>query len=337
MASCKLCIREDDDQMILCDNCEKWFHYKCALVDAEMVEFIKEFFCSDCEDEHELKTTWEGLRLSRQEKARNYFEVRTIRDYKNDEETGMSYLVSWKGYPRSEDTWEPAKNLNNCNAILKKFHLERGIMVPKIRPLVGASDGVPNNERNWVSIGDIIKRISILRNMDRYKSDLEVEEWNEFGCVDRIYIMRHDFHCYVLLHLPRRNMCYIADGSNKFLENVQTRFEIRRILRIPLQHLRFEQQTKADHCGSSAVLIALEFMRGYRRVKFPQTLKATPSVVKKVTDSLHRHKSELIENPFEKKDHVARCEICSLTLRGHNRNQKMALHIRMMHKREEEE
>ncbi|OAA46534.1 pol protein [Beauveria brongniartii RCEF 3172] len=32
------------------------------------------------------------------------------------------YLVKWKGYPNSENTWEPIENLTNCSTLLEQFH-----------------------------------------------------------------------------------------------------------------------------------------------------------------------------------------------------------------------
>ncbi|KAG8129789.1 putative Histone-lysine N-methyltransferase protein [Naja naja] len=78
------------------------------------------------------KSTWSNLQdLCRLEKVccpslgitkKNLsdFEVEYLCDYKKirDEEF---YLVKWRGYPDSENTWEPRKNLR-CISILKQFH-----------------------------------------------------------------------------------------------------------------------------------------------------------------------------------------------------------------------
>ncbi|CAA77892.1 env homologue [Cladosporium fulvum T-1 virus] len=48
--------------------------------------------------------------------AENEFEVEKILDKK-----GQRYLVKWKGYDESENTWEPRINLANCYQLLRQF------------------------------------------------------------------------------------------------------------------------------------------------------------------------------------------------------------------------
>jgi hypothetical protein len=44
------------------------------------------------------------------------FEVEKILQQK-----GQQFLVKWKGYPSSDNTWEPLKNLTNCRLLLREF------------------------------------------------------------------------------------------------------------------------------------------------------------------------------------------------------------------------
>jgi hypothetical protein len=37
------------------------------------------------------------------------------------ERRGQRYLIKWKGYLHSENTWEPVQNLGNCQMILRQF------------------------------------------------------------------------------------------------------------------------------------------------------------------------------------------------------------------------
>ncbi|KAM6976829.1 histone-lysine N-methyltransferase SUV39H1-A [Aplochiton taeniatus] len=48
------------------------------------------------------------------------YEVEYICDY-NKKKGQEFYLVKWKGYPDSENTWEPRKNLK-CTKLMKQFH-----------------------------------------------------------------------------------------------------------------------------------------------------------------------------------------------------------------------
>ena len=42
------------------------------------------------------------------------------RDEFRDNHFAQEWLVKWKGYPESENTWEPERNLRNCQQLLKE-------------------------------------------------------------------------------------------------------------------------------------------------------------------------------------------------------------------------
>jgi hypothetical protein len=49
------------------------------------------------------------------------YNVEEIRDSRK-RRGKVQYLVHWEGYPREEDTWEPAENLEHAQELIKDFH-----------------------------------------------------------------------------------------------------------------------------------------------------------------------------------------------------------------------
>jgi hypothetical protein len=66
------------------------------------------------------------------------YEVDHVRDSKVFGRT-LKYLVRWKGYRDSEDTWEPAKNLSNAKATVEQFLAVNPGAPHKIAALIHAS------------------------------------------------------------------------------------------------------------------------------------------------------------------------------------------------------
>jgi len=53
-----------------------------------------------------------------------YFHSQEEEQYEVEEilqQEGQKYLIKWKGYPTSENTWEPLKNLKKCPDKLRRF------------------------------------------------------------------------------------------------------------------------------------------------------------------------------------------------------------------------
>jgi len=43
---------------------------------------------------------------------------------KRDRGNQAEYLIKWKGFPRSQSTWEPAANLRNVRDLVSKFDFD---------------------------------------------------------------------------------------------------------------------------------------------------------------------------------------------------------------------
>ncbi len=58
----------------------------------------------------------------------------------NDQMPGLYYLVSWKGYPEEENTWEPSSAVIHLRKLISTFHKEHPGKPTATSPLL---DSVP--------------------------------------------------------------------------------------------------------------------------------------------------------------------------------------------------
>jgi hypothetical protein len=65
-----------------------------------------------------------SLEEEEEEKNSEEYEVEKVID-KKDEKGEKYYLVKWKGYDSSANTWEPLENLIHCRERIKEFESER--------------------------------------------------------------------------------------------------------------------------------------------------------------------------------------------------------------------
>ena len=85
-----------------------------------------------------------------------FYEVEKIVDKRTNIYGLVEYLVKWKGYPSSENTWEPKKNLRKLEHLIKEY--ENGMGEKMVRKM---KKGSLNNE-----IPDIPKKIVKIKKMN---------------------------------------------------------------------------------------------------------------------------------------------------------------------------
>jgi len=100
--------------------------------------------------------------------------------------------------------------------------------------------------------------IKTYQKFERYvygAETISVLEWSgELPASDSIIVLPYAFHIYVCLYYARRQLCFIADGSDMFNSRYEVNAELRKLMKCNMIGCFFDQQTKLDYCGSSAVL-----------------------------------------------------------------------------------
>ena len=318
------CLNDFDfDQTICCGECEKHYHLKCVYITQSESESIEEFICGRCEKERNRLTIWHGKEANNEQKLlkqRKYFEVEKIlkHRYVNNR---RKFLIKWKNCGSKHNSWEPENHLDGCVDILQAYLREHELPLTKIQKLIGACPKVSFNKKNWITIGRVIDCISSYRNHKTYKLSLEVEEWELEREKDKIYLFEHEGHCYVILYIHERRTGYISDGANIVLNSAKTLEELTNLLKIRLVTVPYDQPIRADYCGSSAVLIALDFSRHYRKKELPQLLTAPKSLRRNITKLLHKHSSEVVDKR-EVYDHIRwqKCPKCGKNFKSSKRS-----------------
>lgn len=195
---------------------------------------------------------------------------------------GTEYLIRWKGYPKYRDEWVNEENCSGCVPEINKFRHSRGLASCKLVARGGASatkPGAKYNYDNWVTMEQIM---SAVRTFDRfpYSRAIEIKQFNyslDLLQSDAIYIIMIGTHFIVSLTIVEESTSYVADGGNNCLANINLQNEIKDTLETSIKPIPFNQQTGIDHCGSSAVALALEFKRIYQTMDFPREITVNRS------------------------------------------------------------
>lgn len=312
---CPLCFEDATEKMLKCSGCSKKFHHECLRIDEDIVKSILIFYCKQCRSKNGSTTTWK-LKVPQRKKAIEkrtlYFHVEKILDWRNQQGDKRQFLVKWKGFSGSQSSWEPEEHLDGCLETLQKFCEDNDLVYSKIEGFVGASTGTTGlNEKNWIKPSTVRNTVlGILSGTDE-QNIINIEVWDKLRDQDTLYIVPMEGHCYVVLHYARKGIGYIADGSNHFMTNPEVEKDLTEELGLILIPRQFVQQHGVDHCGSSAVVLALELVKQYRLKIKPDSITADKSIYKRVIKWLHPESSKTIINTnISEFQHSLKCEVC---------------------------
>lgn len=275
-------------------------------------------------------------------KAKDYYEVsRIIRHRVDRENDKVSYLIRWEDYGPEDDSWIPETFMDGSIDLVNEYRAKIGLPPSELVKFAGSSNPDILERGNWVSPDLVLGRIVALSRHPRYCSDIIVKEFREGMALetsDTIYITVVNFHFYVVLYLPDAGHSYIADGDNSFLSKEEVRGDINNLFGgCSLRPLLFVDQEGSDMCGSSAVIIAVEYLRLYKtKEAVGDSLVIRRGLLNRIKKSFHRFKAvEKLtsrESNHLKRNHL-KCSMCGWGTNSTKR-QALLMHIRRVHSAE---
>lgn len=293
--SCKA--NHENNQLIICEKCHNWSHFSCVGLNEDLSARVKDFYCEDCTRKYNLVITWKESEPNHQQrvlKRDKYFEVEEILDHRIKHfgaNVQRTFLVKWRGYSLAQSTWEPEVHMDGCFQTLQAYLRRHNLPYSTITGLVGSVDQEPN-EKNWVDLHDVLKVYNIYKDQYFKSSTLPAQIYNGStdDMDDGIYFVRCMQHCLVVLIFC--NTAYAADGLNIMKNDIQAFKMIRSILPKKLCVCYYKQQSKVDFCGSTAILIALEFTRYYLKGRIQHHIVSPRHWKGRIERKLHKYESK---------------------------------------------
>ncbi|XP_072932753.1 histone-lysine N-methyltransferase SUV39H2-like isoform X1 [Epargyreus clarus] len=155
----------------------------------------------------------------RQRQKSEEFIIEKILDFKYEEGRGLFY-IKWKGWPDSENTWEPIEHLDNCPAIIKEFLADQEFQycntLEKLKEELSFD--------NLLSEENLVKRLHEVEEneMSKVKEDLIVNllcmtrlrECDECYVSDLVEETRNNLQLYVLCRKRCRQLMALKDWED---------------------------------------------------------------------------------------------------------------------------
>lgn len=206
---------------------------------------------------------------------------------------GTYYLIKWANYSEEYNIWnfEDDMRVEVINEYRKARNLD---MLDEQSENEKPLEDQPTD--NFVTPDIIIRTINSKRTLSAY-NDPSITVIHYFGqAIDitqkLVLVLLYKGHYYIIAIKDKK--AYIADGVNNNFGNQQLHNKLTRSLGITkLFSIEYNYQQYEDHCGASAVLLTLEFIRIFKantlmpKKEIQPPIKMAAEIIKR----LHPYKS----------------------------------------------
>lgn len=176
----------------------------------------------------------------------------------------------------------------NCIKLINAYCTRRKLDKSKMKELVGANRSLKNNNNNWVTLDCILQTLKmiILKRYPARKNVIEARTKFTFT-ITRITLTS--------LYTSKNTTCvyYVMVITHTY--KIKTH---KIILTLYSKSKLILAQRRADYCGSSVIIIALEMIYLYKTYKnpslLPETIYVSDREYKSIISKLHKYDSEKI-------------------------------------------
>lgn len=218
--------------------------------------------------------------------------------------------------------------------MLARYKKANNLGPPTIPRTWGSSSTSQVNPSVWKSPDHVIQAIrSYLDREQRDALPIKIlEEGDKLDQHDSIYLIDHGNHVLVALYRINDRSIVLADGGNSYLEDREVQNWLQGWIGISVRAIRFLNQAKVDHCSSSAVAIAIRFIKCYvtgTEIRDPMVVSKT--LHQRLLSVMHKGPSESLERwkPVQQNVTKFSCTYQGCTYYSRKRNQQQLMaHIR---------
>lgn len=253
------------------------------------------------------------------------YEVERILDHKGQGHS-LKLLVKWKDYSEKWNSWEPIENMSGAVELVNEYMQSKDEKIAQLEFSQTTGTAI-NDEPNFICPQQVLIYVESQRKAGAYRHDTPVRQFLEEPTITEqqaIYLYLRREHFYVMW--TKQSELHIADGSNHSTGDTGLNKDLLKWFGAkPIVHT-LKQQTRIDHCASSAATIILEVLRKFRRnEEFEETIVVPTKQLNQLRRNWHKGDSQSTdhkENIFTISNASKRCKKCNKMIL--NRKKRLA-------------